>query len=716
MKRKIHLMFLLVTCGVMGVLSGCGMLSVPVSEDPWENGIMESIGLADMPQPNENFQVSCQTSEEDDIDSVTGEKYTEHKWKISFSDLPYENYLEELDAYLADRCELLYDENCQELEEIPYADQMSNNLMREAENLYGRDHTVPSCIHLNQYTPMVYEYEDQIYLIYPRQNYDEETIEARENASEAIKDLIPLPLEIETGDMIPAPFTIDIIRVDDSDPDNVVANSLDSDDEGLSGVSAAENTDILSNYLNEFGEADAETDTLPAEETYKVPEFLQTLMNDNGSVIGWLVINGTNVNYPIVQNTADNEFFFYHDINGQESISGSIYLDSAHGINEYGLHTVYGREQADGSMFADIADYMDPDYFEKHQSIVIYTGEKKIELTPVYCYTDSADRTYSTAIDSQDELENFLYEKTGQHIPAGNTFIFTACPDIQTGERTYLVLTDRDSWATKKAVEEISLVGTAISNNKIEFFVTEELAENMTDGEQVDAEKNGIRYQGKILHTDQDPSATTGLYRVEADVDLKNEVKTGSAVKVSLDTDISTIGRETEADPWESGMLEAIGLEDMPRPDAANTVRWELYEDKRHNPLKETEYIYRNLTLMFLQEWTEDYYDKLQDYFLDKNAYIFGCETSVNEDGEYQYAYVLTNELETVKESPYLIYIHVYDNKVYFVDMSDPGRNKICISTGELPLVAENVDESYGSDLDRAILANIGWQWCDNKS
>lgn len=38
-------------------------------------------------------------------------------------------------------------------------------------------------------------------------------------------------------------------------------------------------------------------------------------------------------------------------------------------------------------------------------------------------------------------------------------------------------------------MEEISLVGTAISNNKIEFFVTEELAENMTDGEQVDAEK-----------------------------------------------------------------------------------------------------------------------------------------------------------------------------------------------------------------------------------
>ena len=73
-------------------------------------------------------------------------------------------------------------------------------------------------------------------------------------------------------------------------------------------------------------------------------------MNDNGSVIGWLVINGTNVNYPIVQNTADNEFFFYHDINGQESISGSIYLDSAHSINEYGLHTVYGREQADGCL------------------------------------------------------------------------------------------------------------------------------------------------------------------------------------------------------------------------------------------------------------------------------------------------------------------------------------------------------------------------------
>ena len=59
-------------------------------------------------------------------------------------------------------------------------------------------------------------------------------------------------------------------------------------------------------------------------------------------------------------------------------------------------------------------------------------------------------------------------------------------------------------------------------------------------------------------------------------MDFKKEVKTGSAVKGSLDAGISTIGRETEADPWESGMLEAIGLGDMPQPDASNTVRWEL--------------------------------------------------------------------------------------------------------------------------------------------
>ena len=154
MKRKIHLMFLLVTCGVMGVLSGCGMLFAPVPENLWENGTMEYIGLADMPQPNENFQVSCQTSEEDDIDSVTGEKYTEHKWKISFSDLPYENYLDELDAYRADRCEPLYDENCQELEETDKALTEAEKLGKEKRLLLQK--TEQECIRIEeQYTDKI---------------------------------------------------------------------------------------------------------------------------------------------------------------------------------------------------------------------------------------------------------------------------------------------------------------------------------------------------------------------------------------------------------------------------------------------------------------------------------------------------------------------------------------------------------------------------------
>ena len=73
--------------------------------------------------------------------------------------------------------------------------------------------------------------------------------------------------------------------------------------------------------------------TEETEPAYQAPGFLNELMEENPSVIGWMTIADTNVNYPIVQNKEDNEYFLHRDINGEESISGSIYLDSNHDIN-----------------------------------------------------------------------------------------------------------------------------------------------------------------------------------------------------------------------------------------------------------------------------------------------------------------------------------------------------------------------------------------------
>lgn len=183
--------------------------------------------------------------------------------------------------------------------------------------------------------------------------------------------------------------------------------------------------------------------TEPAQPQYEAPAFLQELMAENDAVIGWVTIDGTNVDYPIVQNKEDNEYFLHRDINGKKNAAGSIYLDANHDANEDGLHTVYGHHMKDGSMFKDVSRFIDPAYMEEHKNITVYTGMRKLELEAVYCYAAPADGEYRSVIRSSEDLETFLYEKTGQEIEAENVFVFVTCEYTHQDGRAFLIAKER---------------------------------------------------------------------------------------------------------------------------------------------------------------------------------------------------------------------------------------------------------------------------------
>lgn len=176
---------------------------------------------------------------------------------------------------------------------------------------------------------------------------------------------------------------------------------------------------------------------------YQAPSFLSELMEENPSVIGWLTIDDTNVNYPMVQNKEDNEYFLHRDINGEESVSGAIYLDSNHDLNNRGLHTVYGHHMRDGSMFKDVSKFIDADYMENHQNITIYTDQRQINLEPVYCYAALADGAFRNVVESPEDLQAFLNEKTGEDIAGDNVFVFVTCEYSHENGRIYLICRER---------------------------------------------------------------------------------------------------------------------------------------------------------------------------------------------------------------------------------------------------------------------------------
>ena len=82
------------------------------------------------------------------------------------------------------------------------------------------------------------------------------------------------------------------------------------------------------------------------------------------SVVAWVRVPGTTVDYPIVQGRPESpDFYLTHDAGGERSAWGAPYIDAgcAQG-SESPLVIVYGHHMSDGTMFAPLAQYSSRDF------------------------------------------------------------------------------------------------------------------------------------------------------------------------------------------------------------------------------------------------------------------------------------------------------------------------------------------------------------------
>lgn len=88
----------------------------------------------------------------------------------------------------------------------------------------------------------------------------------------------------------------------------------------------------------------------------------------NPDVRGWLTVDDTNIDYPVVQG-ATNMDYVNRDVYGDFSLSGAVFLDSrcaADGSDAYVIF--YGHHMDNGAMFSDVACFTEADYFAAHES------------------------------------------------------------------------------------------------------------------------------------------------------------------------------------------------------------------------------------------------------------------------------------------------------------------------------------------------------------
>lgn len=103
-----------------------------------------------------------------------------------------------------------------------------------------------------------------------------------------------------------------------------------------------------------------------------LPDY-QTLYAKNNKMIGWLQIEGTKIDYPVMQ-TTDNEYYLKHNFNQQKDNNGSLFLDCA--CSAYPRSTnmiIYGHHMSSGNMFGNLQKYAKEEYWKEHPTITFDT-------------------------------------------------------------------------------------------------------------------------------------------------------------------------------------------------------------------------------------------------------------------------------------------------------------------------------------------------------
>ncbi len=117
-----------------------------------------------------------------------------------------------------------------------------------------------------------------------------------------------------------------------------------------------------------------------------VLEEYQTLYNKNKSLIGWLKIDDTNIDYPVMQ-TVNNEYYLDHNYTQEYDKNGSLFLDKDCDIVHRNTNLIiYGHHMKSGKMFGNLNKYSSEDYAKQHATIQFDTIYEKGTYEVMYVF------------------------------------------------------------------------------------------------------------------------------------------------------------------------------------------------------------------------------------------------------------------------------------------------------------------------------------------
>ena len=135
----------------------------------------------------------------------------------------------------------------------------------------------------------------------------------------------------------------------------------------------------------------------------------EELLALNKDTRAWITLDGTNIDYPMVQGKDDMEYV-NKDVEGNFSLSGSIFM-SYHNAPDFSDPYIrtYGHHMDNGGMYGDVMEFINENYFEEHKTGTLYLPGKARQLEVFACMEgDAYDPYIYNVMDKQGNMQEFL--------------------------------------------------------------------------------------------------------------------------------------------------------------------------------------------------------------------------------------------------------------------------------------------------------------------
>jgi len=153
------------------------------------------------------------------------------------------------------------------------------------------------------------------------------------------------------------------------------------------------------------------TNTNTNNTTPKLSEDYQKLFSINNETVGWLKVNNTSVDYPVVK-ASDNDYYLNHNFYKQSNFNGWIYMDYRNNPEVLDQNTIiYGHNLKNGMMFGTLQRALKESWYNNPENLVITfnttTKQMKWQIFSIYVVNVTNDYLYAN-FDYDSQFKEFV--------------------------------------------------------------------------------------------------------------------------------------------------------------------------------------------------------------------------------------------------------------------------------------------------------------------